>query len=117
MKRTPLKRTTPLKRGPWNRGPRPRRKPRAGRSRKYLDWIRSLPCTVAGCTDPAQAAHTGAHGMAIKAADTSAIPLCAKHHLWEFPASLHRLGPRSFESLYDIRLEAIVARLQEAFNA
>ena len=117
MRRTPLRRYTPLRRGPWKpyelfdrrkETRRPRR--RQGRSRSYLDWIRSLGCVI--CGRKAQAAHTGSHGLAAKASDYSAIPLCAEHHLEVFDGSYHRLGRIAFELRYGLSITAIVSSLQ-----
>ena len=50
------------------------------RSARYLAWIRTLSCVVCQTDKYIEAAHTGPHGMNQKAPDTSAIPLCGKHH-------------------------------------
>ena len=60
-----------------------RMKPR--RDSKYLQWIRTLPCSVCGSTRNIEAAHTGAHGLGQKAPDSSAIPLCITHHRYSEP--------------------------------
>ena len=64
----------------------PRRRPRTCRrgpvrDRKYLAWIRSLPCCHCGATRDVEAAHTGSDGgMRQKASDTSCVPLCHDCH-------------------------------------
>ena len=83
---------------------KPTRKP------KYLAWIRTQPCLVCGKTSGVEAAHTGPHGMAQKSSDTSAIPLCPRHHRTGRD-SYHRLGPRAFEMQHGLDLRAVVARL------
>jgi hypothetical protein len=50
--------------------------------------------------------------MAQKSPDTSAIPLCARHHRTGSD-SYHKLGPRAFELRHGLDLRAIVARLNE----
>jgi hypothetical protein len=82
------------------------------RSLKYLAWIRTQPCVVCGRIGGVEAAHTGPHGMAQKSPDTSAVPLCARHHRTGRD-SYHKLGPRAFERQHGLDLRAIVARLNE----
>ena len=82
------------------------------RNLKYLAWITTQPCLVCGQTGGIEAAHTGPHGMGQKSPDTSAIPLCARHHRTGRD-SYHKLGPRAFERQHGLDLRAIVARLNE----
>src|SRR6202035_4595499 len=56
-----------------------------------------------------EASHTGPHGIGQKSPDSSAIPLCAKHHRTGAD-SYHRLGPRKFAEKYDLDIPAIVRR-------
>jgi len=58
----------------------------------YLAWLRTQECISPGCTSKnlhkwdrqagswTEAAHTGPHGIAQKAPDCDAIPLCHHHH-------------------------------------
>lgn len=51
----------------------------------YHQWLRGRPCMVAdiACSGKIEAAHTpdpSSKGMATKAADHNAIPLCRFHH-------------------------------------
>jgi len=80
------------------------------RNPKYLAWIRTQPCLVCGSTRWIEAAHTGPHGLGQKSPDTSAVPLCAKHHRTGND-SYHRLGPRKFGDIHNLDLAAIVRRL------
>ncbi len=80
------------------------------RNPKYLAWIRTLPCIICGRTGRIEAAHTGPHGIAQKSSDTSAVPLCSRHHRTGRD-SYHKLGARAFERHHDIDLRLIVARL------
>lgn len=108
-----MKRTKPI--------PKRRSKPRCGpdRDEKYLAFIRTLPCVV--CTKlaitqqhaPTEAAHTGPHGMAQKAADDQALPLCARHHRLG-NASLHRLG-KLFWDFHKADRDKLVAHYQAEY--
>jgi hypothetical protein len=80
------------------------------RSRRYLAWIRTQPCCVCGSRKFIEASHTGAHGIGQKSPDSSAIPLCAKHHRTGND-SYHRLGPRKFSKAHNLDIPAIVRRL------
>lgn len=93
MKRSELKRKTPLKnraelkaKAPMNRKREKRSAPRRQaandsrwRSEAYLAWVRSLPCCVCGA--PANAVHHligiwQMGGMGLKAPDSMAMPVC-----------------------------------------
>ncbi len=80
------------------------------RNPKYLAWIRTQPCLVCGSRRWVEAAHTGPHGLGQKSPDTSAVPLCARHHRTGND-SYHRLGPRKFCDRHNLDLPAIVQRL------
>jgi hypothetical protein len=83
-------------------------KPR--RDSRYLQWIRTLPCAVCGTNRNVEAAHTGAHGLGQKSPDSSAIPLCIRHHRTGAD-SYHELGARRFAVVHDLNIPQIVARL------
>jgi Protein of unknown function (DUF968) len=85
------------------------RTPRPVRYSRYLAWIRTLPCVVCGVTRGIEASHTGPHGLGQKSPDSSAIPLCAKHHRTGAD-SYHRLGPRKFSEEHKLDIPAIVRR-------
>jgi hypothetical protein len=57
-----------------------RRAEREGNSAAYLAAIRQLPCCACGAPSPSDAHHlkagTGERGMAMKATDRYAVPLC-----------------------------------------
>ena len=76
----------------------------------YLQWIRSLPCSVCRTTRAREAAHTGPHGLSQKSSDLSAIPLCENHHRTGCD-SYHKLGPRKFAEVHQVNIRAIAARL------
>jgi hypothetical protein len=57
-----------------------------------------------------EVAHTGPRGLSQKSSDTSAIPLCARHHRTGEDA-YHKLGPRKFSEVHALDIPALVARL------
>lgn len=90
---------------------RPRRR-NAGRPAEkdapgYLKWVRGRDCHLAakgGCSGKVRACHVdhgGDKGMGTKVSDMYAMPMCDGHH-----AEQHRIGWRTFESLY--RFDAII---------
>jgi hypothetical protein len=76
----------------------------------YLQWIRTLPCSVCRTRRAVEAAHTGPHGLSQKSSDLSAIPLCGRHHRTG-DDSYHKLGPRKFAEVHRLDLRGIVAGL------
>jgi hypothetical protein len=85
-------------------------KPRTFRSKAYLAWVRMRPCLI--CGKASEAAHTGPHGVSIKAPDFRAVPLCPFHHRWS--NGLDILGPERFEEMYNIDLkETVLTQLNE----
>lgn len=80
------------------------------RDRLYLAWIRTLSCVVCGRTSGIEASHTGPHGLGQKSPDSSAIPLCYRHHRTGSD-SYHRLGARRFAQVHNLDIPAIVGRL------
>ncbi len=83
---------------------------RPARHPQYLSWIRTHPCVVCGVERGIEASHTGPHGLGQKSPDTSAIPLCHRHHR-SGADSYHRLGPRKFSEVHSLDIPAIVRRL------
>ena len=77
---------------------------------RYLEWIRTLPCSVCQTRRAVEAAHTGPHGLSQKSSDLCAIPLCERHHRTGND-SYHKLGPRRFAEVHQLNLGAIAARL------
>jgi hypothetical protein len=80
------------------------------RNTRYLAWIRAMPCCVCGSRRGIEASHTGPHGLGQKSPDSSAIPLCRRHHRTGHD-SYHRLGPRKFSERHNLDIPAVVRRL------
>lgn len=74
------------------------------RSEKYLDYIRSLPCTMCGAYPPNDPHHETLHagGMGLKAPDSHVVPLCRDCH-----GVLHAIGKKSFWRKKDIPMTII----------
>lgn len=70
--------------------------PRRETSKQYIEYIRSLPCTV--CLDPfVDAAHVQTRGSG--GTDFAVVPLCRKHHTEQ-----HTIGIRTFEEKHGVNL-------------
>jgi hypothetical protein len=89
------------------------RKPRRGpvRDYRYRAFIRLHPCAACATERGIECAHTGPHGLGIKAPDTDSIALCWFCH-WGSNYSLHRIGPREFERLHELKIGALVKEYQ-----
>lgn len=83
------------------------------RSPCHLAWLRTLPCSVPGCTgEMVQAHHIRVRaGVGLKPSDRHCAPICLEHH-----AEGHQGGWRSFEIKHDVDLSAIAARLWSESN-
>ena len=80
------------------------------RNKKWLAFIRSLPCAVTGVRRGVEACHTGPHGVGQKAPDDTAIPLIRElHRTGNF--ALDKIGRVRFEDRYQISIAAILDRL------
>ncbi len=84
-------------------------KNKPGRSKRYLEYIRSEPCCACQAT-PAEPHHTAKAGVGMKSSDFSTIPLCRKHH-----SELHNNGIVRFENDNHIILSLVVATYTVAF--
>jgi hypothetical protein len=107
-RRTPLKRRTPLRQ--VNRARRAKI-----HARNFGDAavvVRSMPCLVVGCREPAEAAHARARGMGgVKGSSRDLVPLCRAHHI---EAGEARTSKRhAFEVRHGISLTARAAELAE----
>ncbi|WP_193127169.1 DUF968 domain-containing protein [Enterobacter hormaechei] len=79
--------------------------------REYLDWVKTQPCECCQqqSDDPHHLIGWGQGGMATKAHDIFAIPLCRKHH-----NELHN-DRRAFERKYGSQPEMIIKVLDRAY--
>lgn len=83
------------------------------RSKKYLDWIKVLPCII--CFKPNAEPHhipkDGNSGKGTKTDDIRAIPLCHIHHV-----EYHNNGKQSFAQKYNLNYEYIIERLNKIWE-
>lgn len=85
LRRTPLASSSTLARSAPMARSRMKRRPRRARATddpKRLAWMRPLPCCGPGCRflGPCDPHHRTGAGMALKAADDEAMPLCRRCH-------------------------------------
>jgi hypothetical protein len=78
--------------------------------RLYRPRKDGYPRLVCGTTVGVETTHTGPHGIGQKSPDTSAIPLCSRHHRTGRD-SYHKLGPRTFQRCHGIDIRTVVVRL------
>jgi hypothetical protein len=105
MRRTPLKRTGPIKK---------RSKPKPKLERDYHGLVAAMSCLVCGAW-PVTLHHVTAAPYAGRLArsDRRVVPLCAKHHLIQHGPreSVEALGHTGFYETYGLDLLAIADRL------
>lgn len=91
-----------------------------GRDRRHLAWLRRQRCAFADfrpyqpctpCQGPIEAHHPTGSGLALKAPDRDAIPLCRKHH-----RELHD-GRGTFLGWDKARLKAWQTRTSRKYRA
>lgn len=123
MKRTALKRTTALKRGPVPKRKTALKTKRSKARRvavtrdpEYLKWLRDQNCCVVDNMLtrhgwPSDAAHTTVNGRSSKGDDTQCIPLCRSHHIEQ-----HRIGWKDFEKKYEIDRSDEAGRYRFSYN-
>ena len=106
MKRTALKRRTPLR----QRNPERRARLYARNFGEHADRVRSLPCLVPGCMQRVEACHARARGMGgAKGSWRDLVPLCREHHE---EAGEHRTSKRhAFELRHGVSLTLAAAEL------
>lgn len=80
MRKSPLKRKTPMKRTRIRQKPVTTRTPKLGDDPDRLTWMRKLPCCACNASPPSHAHHSTGAGMALKAQDSLAMPLCHVCH-------------------------------------
>ena len=77
-------------------------KEKTPRDQQYLNWLKTMPCAVPGCDKfPSEyesiiPCHPKGGGVALKASDREALPMCNTHHQEE-----HQHGFDTFWKRYD----------------
>ncbi len=117
MKRTNLRRRTPMK--------KPKAKKISAEERKYAAWLRKQHCTACERTPGGssaraiEAAHTGGlkhgAGTALKSDWRRMIPLCKWCHTLS-PVSYHTLGEERWLEYRPIDLPAVIERLRREYE-
>lgn len=115
-RKTPLRSHTPI------RARNPKRKAkafaRAYESEAFVLFVQSLPCIVRGCPRKSECAHLVKvdGGAGLKGRASGCGPMCPFHHR-DPVHGLHKLGPRTFESLHRIDLAACAEATARAWRA
>jgi len=90
-------------------------KPTVWRSRKYLDYVKSLPCCV--CQFPADDPHheqaEGQGGIGTRPSDERTLPLCRVHH----DMRQHGSQGRMIWAWWEVDPEAAILDTQAAWYA
>jgi len=86
-------------------------KQKAFRSKRYLSYIRSLPCVVTGMEgcDAHHIVGVGQGGMGTKAPDLFTFPLTREQH-----TNLHNMGWKSWEEMYGEQWKFVCLTLAQA---
>lgn len=132
MKRSPLRRTSTLKRSPRRRKRGSTKYAKRERDFDYMGFIKGQPCAVGYNHQPAydefwrglyvdehcgtiEAHHAGVRGVGQKAPDDTCIPLCSEHHrkLGE-RCGLFSGWPRGAVKLWEL---AVIAHYQALYAA
>ena len=87
-------------------------KPKTYRSKKFLQFVRTLPCCVnnAQCMGDIIYHHTSIGGTALKGPDLESIPLCHYHH-----DEHDRLGKVSFYKKYLLDRWMVAAKTMASY--
>jgi len=85
-------------------------KQKTPRDKKYLAWIKTLPCQVCRTPGATEPHHTETGGIGIKGSDYSCVPLCHVCHQ-KLHMKQSKSGMWSKEQLMEI-----TGRLQSKFN-
>ena len=86
-------------------------KPYTYRSEDYLAFIRTKPCLICGM--PAIAAHQPMKmgGMSKKGHDSTAVPLCPKHHNGGGVGESEHRGQKTFWDKHNIDIQREIIKL------
>lgn len=119
MKRTPLRRHTPLRRTSAPARGAPIRKRNAKRrarlfqaqfgSRERVEWMHRTPCCACGSRERIHAHHVTSRGAGGTADDM--VPLCATCH-----DRVHAIGQRRFEAEHGLNLRALARQYADEWN-
>lgn len=83
------------------------------KSKKYLDFVRSMPCAITG-KEQVEAHHLIGHGqggMGLKSSDLLAFPLCPELH-----RELHDHGWKAWEELHGSQWKYVAKTLHDAME-
>lgn len=113
MKRTPLARKSPMKRGgrvkPINKARRTSEFARTYGSKARVAWVKALPCSVMFCENaPCENAHIANAGAGRKADYRFIVPLCPHHHRLQHTRGWPALGGAWGERVFREAKAAIV---------
>lgn len=118
MKRTPLKRKTPLKSGGWIKKKKARHAP-TSIEREYFAKVASIPCVIGNheCGGRTTVSHRPGAGMGLKAPHNQVASLCEKHHL-NGPCSIENMGSKAWQAKYGPHeyWEAVTAERVKSFD-
>ena len=80
------------------------------RSKKYLAFVRGLPCSILDCGNPAVAHHVYTGGVSMKCSDAETIPLCIGHH-----DEVHLIGKETFYQAHNTTIEECLVQTMQRF--
>jgi len=125
VKRTPLRRKTPITRTPMRRGAKRSKYARRQRYDEFMEFVHTLPCAVSvysmpweheltRCYGAIEADHMGERARGQKASDDTCVPMCHHHHV---ERTIHHgvFWHATKEQLREWRAAAIAAT-QESFR-
>lgn len=88
-------------------------KTRPVRDPEYLKWLAGCQCCVPGCNySPCEAGHVGrtGKGIAVKASDHEALPICFRHH-----RKYHLRGHLWFAREYRVSFEKQITKYRRMY--
>jgi len=85
-------------------------KPKREKSKKYLEYIKTLPCCCRDhtCTGDVVPHHTTT--KKVGGSDYDTIPLCATHHLW-----VHSIGKTTFQDKHGCSFEEEIYKCRTGY--
>ncbi len=82
-------------------------------NKQYDEWVSDLPCCVTKSNQvgrPHHLRYAGCCGVGMKPPDIFEIPIAYVKHV-----EIHKKGTKTFEEIYDIKFERILAGLHAIF--